>query len=288
MEAALEPTSGSDASGAPSPAGRAPSPENNANTARSAARQKRRDDARNWVPRGSVAFKNMDLKLHSEQAQRVFHLAFVHAQMSLHQFFESLAATDEAMRAGEKVIMERFEKIESQFKEVLEQLKATAAAVVADPMDGYTNPVTLQVRMYTPEAARFASLLLMFDEIERWVEVCLFAGRMSRPHHHNVRESTRNALIRFSRQIHLKFLEARRAKFDLQKQRDRDRQQKHAKQAQAAKLEAKEIAAARQAAGTKPTSQAPSPHVDTPASAAKPAKRARKTNGAAEPTPAIA
>jgi len=226
------------------------------------ARMKRKDDARLWVPRGSTAYKTIELSLSSENAQKLFHLAFVNAQRSLHLFFDNLPENDQAMIAAEKVINTKFEDVEKRFKLHLDTLKATASAVVADPMSGYSSPIKLEIRMYTPEAGRFASLLLCFDEIERWIEVVHFAGKMSRHHRKNLRNEIYNALVKFARQIHNLHMESVSAKREAEDNREEARRLKIAKAAAVQKQEAREIAQAKKAAALAASTHASTSVVD--------------------------
>jgi len=177
---------------------------------RTAARNKRRLAEAEWRPAFSVAYREVKLALRSNQAQRAFHLGLVHAQRSLYFLYHTLNTHggEKAVDAAEKIIHKRLEDIHTRFDTELKRLKAAVEVIAPDGVDGYTDPKEFVVQMFTPEASRFGNLLSMYDDIVSLADTLRFAGR-NRKEIAEVVQGHRNALVRFSRELHILHMQAR-------------------------------------------------------------------------------
>jgi len=250
--------------------------------ARARFKQERRENLANWSPSESEAFRLVEIKLNSKAATRVFHLGLVHAQVSLFKFYEALPDQLEAVRTAEATINKKFDVLEKKLEAQLKQVKAVASAVMADNMD-FTKAQSFSVRMFTPEAMRFGAMLKTYDEICETCTALFWAGKMTRTHKKNIVTEFRNELLRFARDVHVLFLQAKRSVVTLRNQRERARILKDKRKALTSKLERDLAIAAQNEAKAA---------IESPAAPAAPQPekkpRARKANGAAAPAEATA
>jgi hypothetical protein len=248
--------------------------------ARARNKQQRREDLRNWTPNESTSYREMTLSFRSGASLRVFHLGLVHAQVSLYKFYEALPTHQDAVRSAEATISKKFEKLEKLLEERLTLVKATATAVMADDVSGFTSPQEVVVRMLTLEAVRFAELLLRYDELISLCHALYWAGKMSRVHRGNIVTEVRNQLLGFAREIHVLYMQAKRSVMAHRLEKERSRILKEKRKAYTAKMARDAEAAARAESVSSDTSAPVEALVHEDAPAPKP-KRARKTNGAA-------
>lgn len=251
--------------------------------ARTRNKQKRREDLANWTPNESTSYREIEFQLRSGHAMRVFHLGLVHAQVSLYKFYEALPNNNESVRAAEAAINAKFSAIEAKLNENLTRVKEVAKAVMADDVSGFTTPQTFRVRMLTPEALRFGQLLQKYDDLNELCHALFWAGKMNRNHKRDIGTEFRNLLLRFARELHVLYMQAKRSVWNNRRERERARILKEKRKAYTAQM-------AREASHEEATVVVSiGDEVPVAAASSKPkAKRTRKANGAETPVEAAA
>lgn len=178
-----------------------------------ATRQKatRREADALWRPSHSTAYWIETLNLRTSHGRYVYNLGLVKAQQSFYFLFLTLPDDDAAIDAAEAEVMKHFNTVESGIRDELARVRAVNESIAARPADGYsaTDEGPISVAMYTPEAARFAQMVLDYDTLVQEIEVMWFAGHINRKTKAALQTQHRNAIIRFSRSI---FILSQRAK----------------------------------------------------------------------------
>lgn len=179
--------------------------------AQRAARDLKREESARWRPHHSTPYRDVEIVMHSDYTQKVFHIGLVIAQKSLYQFYHTLPSHNDALAAAEATIEQKFDAIEQRMSNELDKIKGIAKEVGAEPVDGYSGTKTVVVSMYTHEALRFAGLLQMYDELIQWCDALMFSGQMKRSYRSNILQESCNMLVRFARQIHVLYMQSRNA-----------------------------------------------------------------------------
>lgn len=189
------------------------------------ARDERRRAAAEWRPAHSTAFQDVSISLNSNQAQRVFHLGLVSAQRSLYMIYHTLNNEhgEEALELAETIINQKFKELEDRIVGECGRLETIAKSIAAEPLTGYSAPLEMKVCMYTPDAVRFSRMLSNYDRLVGLADQLRFAGHLKRKDHGHVVHDPRNAITRFSRQLHLLYMQSRNKARRAMESADRER-----------------------------------------------------------------
>lgn len=191
---------------------------------RTSAKQNRRLEEALWVPNQSTPFRRETLRLKTTPSQYVYHLALVMAQKSLYFFYYTLPDNHEAVQAAETVVTSKIDAVDAALNDELARMRAMVDGNLADPCDGYTQPIDVEVAMYTPEAARFGTIVRNFDALILLIDTLWFAGQVKRVHRGQLIMKYRKMIVSLAREL---FALSRRARNTVNRQRqerDHDRQ----------------------------------------------------------------
>lgn len=191
---------------------------------RTNAKNSRRLEEALWVPNQSTPFRREVLLLKTTPAQYVYHLALVMAQKSLYFFYYTLPDNHEAVQAAETVVTSKIETVDAALTDELARMQAMVDGHLPDPCDGYTQPMRVEIAMYTPEAARFGTIVRNFDALVLVIDTLWFAGEVKRVHRGQLIMKYRKMIVSLAREL---FILSRRARNTITRQRlarDHDRQ----------------------------------------------------------------
>lgn len=247
---------------------------------RTSAKRTRRLEEALWVPNQSTPFRRETLRLKTTPSQYVYHLALVMAQKSLYFFYYTLPDNHEAVQAAETVVTSKIDAVDLALNDELARMRAMVDGNLADPCDGYTQPIDVEVAMYTPEAARFGNIVRNFDALILLIDTLWFAGQVKRVHRGQLIMKYRKMIVSLAREL---FALSRRARNTVNRQRQaRD----HDRQAQADAREAR-IGSESPAAAVESVSELSDGEAPAPARA-KAVSKPKAVKPAAEEAAAVA
>lgn len=194
------------------------------NAERSALKQARRQDARDWAPREDVAVIHVPIELGHPALRRAWNVMFVRTQIAHHMLQRVLPDNGgvEPARAVENLLYERLAALEQNLADELARINAVAAkdGIEEFPAKSYTAIEKLNVPVFTPSAARYLRLLRGVDELLWRVEYLWLQGSIQLAHKFQLVNAWKRLLWGFVRFSVETWVRARRSLQDAQRHRN--------------------------------------------------------------------